>query len=195
MIDIESITKEYVIIVEGNDDKRLVDDLLKAEAKKNSIQVVNAQSKSNIPALLKNFSKQSGIYTLKKLAIILDADRNPSQEKLSIEKHIKKAGIPSNVEISFLIVPENREGMLEDICMNSVDSDPTKNCIDEFLTCIEPQVEELPRNASKSRFLAFMATRPKATNGTIEAALQKGYFDLTHSAFDPIRNFLKDFVN
>jgi hypothetical protein len=80
--------------------------------------------------------------------------------------------------------------MLEDLCLASVAADPVMPCLDRYMDCIASTVEELPRNPSKSKFLAFMASRPKATNGTVEAALQKDCFPLDHEAFAPLRAIL-----
>lgn len=185
-----NIEKSIVVFVEGNDDKKLIDDLLNLMNIADVIQVINTKGKDKIPEVLASIIRHPAIDDVKVLAVIGDADRNPQQSMLTIEKHLTKAGLPSHLQTKILIVPSNGEGMLEDVCMESVATDPVMSCVESYLKCIEPNVEELPRNPSKSRFLAYMATRPKATNGTVEAALQKGFFDLNSSAFTEIRDFL-----
>ncbi len=77
-----------------------------------------------------------------------------------------------------------------DICMESVSDSPVIPSIDSFIESVNNCAEEPPRNKSKQRFLAYISTLPRATDGTVKAALQKGYFDLSHAAFNDIRNFL-----
>lgn len=184
--------KTILLLVEGNDDYLLISKMLQAVEGSEKVLCVNAGSKDKFQSKLQMLTFESEFSQIQKIAIISDADFNPEQSRLNIEKYFRKANLPEHIDTSVLLVPSDKNGMLEDVCMDSKSDELVMNCVNSFISCIEPHVEELPRNPSKSRFLAYMATKPKATNGTIEAALQKGYFDLNHSAFDEIRAFLTE---
>ncbi len=186
----QNIEKENVLLVEGPDDVRLVNDLLKTVPNGDTLQCINSEGKDKMPAILKQIKYTPGFSCAKKVAVMIDADNNPAQAVKDALKYLRKAEFDSSINTSFQIVPQSGEGMLEDICMESVSDSPVMACIESFIECVNNSGLEIPRNKSKQKFLAYISTLPKATDGTVKAALQKSYFDLSHSAFNDIRNFL-----
>jgi hypothetical protein len=60
-----------------------------------------------------------------------------------------------------MILPgDGREGMLEDLCLESVADDPAIPCLEEHFRCLEEQLEAgaFPGNPSKARVRAFLAS-------------------------------------
>lgn len=45
---------------------------------------------------------------------------------------------------------------------------------------------------SKAKIQAWLASRPKANLARIGIAARKGYLSWEHSAFDPLKNFLRE---
>ncbi len=118
----------------------------------------------------------------------------------SICNSLKKVNfdIPSNVKvktngkpaISIFILPDcYNAGMLETLCLQSINNDPIMNCIDDFFRCMETQNIALPNNIYKAKIGAYLASRKKPNLRLGEAA-KKGYFDWDNPVFDDLKNFL-----
>ncbi len=49
--------------------------------------------------------------------------------------------------------------MLEDLCLKSVEDDPAMECVQEYFDCISDKLDDLPKNISKAKARAFLASR------------------------------------
>ncbi len=118
------------------------------------------------------------------MATVSDADANSEDATKQICNILRKVGLPipsqplqiassdhSRTKTCFLIVPHNlKEGMLEDVCLESVHHDPALQCVDEYLACIHQLEIPQPRNRSKARIHAFLASRERPDLRLGEAA-------------------------
>ena len=88
-------------------------------------------------------------------------------------------------------------GMLEDLCLKSLEEeppDPALECMRQYYNCLEERLprfnKPLPRSKSKSLVQTFLASREKEVKCLGEAA-QKGYWPFEKSAFEQVKNFLR----
>ena len=89
-----------------------------------------------------------------------------------------------------LVVPfGSNTGMLEDVCLQSVASDPKIKCVDDYFNCLEEASSERPRTLAKARAHAFLASKEESDLRVGEAA-QKGYWPFTSPAFSKLEQFL-----
>jgi len=100
---------------------------------------------------------------------------------------IVAAGQP---RVGVMILPDNASpGMLEDLCLLSVQSDPAYQCVDALFQCVTQQARRQPRPMAKARIHAWLATQPIPGKRLGEAA-ESGYLPWDHQAFDAIRQFI-----
>ena len=82
--------------------------------------------------------------------------------------------------------------MLEDLCMESVQDDSVMPCLEAYLDCVFKKAQDPPKNKSKARVHAFLASRKKSDLRLGEAALNSEWkWPLDHPAFDELKNFFR----
>ena len=133
-------------------------------------------------------------------AVIRDAETDAQAAFQSVGDALRAAGlaVPSAPDVAagdrprvhaFILPGEGREGMIETLCLQSVEADPCMSCVEEFFRCIENSGHILPPNLTKARTHAFLATRPKPDLPMWTAA-QKDYWNWSHAAFNSLTTFL-----
>jgi hypothetical protein len=135
------------------------------------------------------------------LGIVRDAEDDPTAAFQSVCSGLQNAqlAIPSKTcifagntpRIGVLILPDsNRKGMLETLCLQSVESDPIILCIDEYFCCIK-RISKSPRVMDKARLLAFLASRYESVS-QLGRASQKNCWPWDSSVFDHVKQFLRE---
>ncbi len=98
-------------------------------------------------------------------------------------------------KIGIFIMPDNYGlGMLENLCLKTIEDQKIKVCVDDYISCIADcqSVEEREHfNEAKARVQAYLAARVPLVNSLGLGAI-KGYWDFEHSCFDEIKKFLHD---
>jgi len=95
-----------------------------------------------------------------------------------------------NPKTAVLILPNaSTPGMLETLCLESVATDPTIHCVEQYFDCLQKQGITLPSNITKARAHAFLSSKPKP-DLLVGQAANAGYFPLNHQAFDHVKKFL-----
>jgi hypothetical protein len=102
------------------------------------------------------------------------------------DKGLWAASEPSEPSERFL--PDCRApGMLETLCLQSVEEDPVMTCVDEYLQCVQ-EIREVA-HLHKARLHAFLASQ-KEPGLLLGESADKKYWPWDHPAFDQIRQFL-----
>jgi len=196
------ITKPNLIAVEGDDEVGFFKALLK-HLKISNTQIWNLKTKDEFKKQIPILPLVSNFDTLQKLILVRDADYGEKASEnvfKSLEYALKKASLPVPKEIgvfseiekglqtSIYIMPfEGAEGMLEDLCLQSISSDEIK-CIESFLDCMpeKPKENRLP----KAKVQAFLAAKEKPIH-LLGISAQQKHWDFGHDAFKPLRELLE----
>ena len=182
------------------------------------VQVIEVGGKNNFknefPALLNRFA------AVKIYAIIRDADTDPEGTFTSVINLLRKYEQPhpadtgsfseerDKVKVGVFIMPGNREeGMLEDLCLKTVENHPIIGCVDSFIHCLESILEKrgkdqsrgnvkeyFPNNISKARAQTFLAGKHDLVKSVGEAALN-GYWNFDHASLKELKAFLNHFIS
>lgn len=163
------------------------------------VQVMQYGGKGNFRSWISTLTKVDGFHAVQSLGLVRDANQNASSAFQSVCDALTAAGLTapvnplqvagSNPQIVVLIVPHgSSSGMLEDLCLESVTSDPAMECVDQFLSCVHTKIGSLPHNPAKAKIHAFLATRPEPDKRLGEAAKAR-YWPWTSQAFDSVRQF------
>jgi hypothetical protein len=188
-----------VITVEGYDDEYLVSELI-AFLGLNDIQVVQFQGNTQWANHLAALIKTPGFEIVESLGIIQDSDRDCSSTFQSISNALITNGlnVPSktceitagNPKIIVMLWPcYNRTGTLEDLCLQSVAEYPEAKCITAYFECLKSILTTMPKNLSKSKVKAFLASREEACPH-LGIGAKKRYWPFEHDSFDEAKRFI-----
>ena len=196
-----SIEQEKLLVVEGADDKRLFNALLR-HIGVSGIQVVGTGGKDNIRQRLKVITQSPDFSKVTSIGVVRDADANAGSALQSVQDALKDANLPSpdaplslaegDIRVAVLIAPYGKpSGAIEDVCLESVAGDAAMGCAQDYLNCIKDSVAEAeqPNNLRKAKAQAFLASRKRPGLRLGEAA-EAGYWDFEHAAFDPFKRLL-----
>jgi hypothetical protein len=196
-MDGTTIEKLKLIAVEGKDEINFFNAILH-KLNIPDIQILDFKGKTNFSSRIKSISNIPGFNKVTSFALIRDSDNLPPQSAFDSIRHaLRTVGLPvptiintftdTNPSIGIYIMPGNSQnGMLEDLCLNSINDYPINNCIDAFINC---SVEK-PSNESKSRVLCYLATKNPLVNSLGLGALN-GHWDLNSQVFNDINEFLE----
>ena len=191
------------VFVEGNDEVRLFG-ALAGHLGISDIQVNQYRGRDNLRSFLRTFTALSGFASVNSLAVVADAnsDRNATEQR--IRDALSAAGFPSprrplevlaqdNMRVCYLVVPHDAaSGMIEDVCLDSVQADPAIDCVDGYFECIRQTDLPGPKKVrlAKARLHAFLASREEAHLRLGEAA-DAGIWDFGADAFRPLKGLLQ----
>lgn len=183
-----SIGKPFVLIVEGQDDQAVIELLLR-HLNLDRVDVINAEGKDKIRGLVKALGSAEGFDRVVRLAIVRDADSDPDAARRSCEDCLAATRKPS---VSFLL-PGDGPGMLEDLCLRTLQGRKDLRCVDEFVACMK-EAGVTVRNESKFRMRGLLTALDDGKNRDTSWAAGVGLLDPSHPAFANLRQFLLDFT-
>lgn len=197
------ITATRLLIVEGQDDRRFFEALLKQHGIP-GFQVLQIAGASNLSRRLDALRSAEEFATVTALGIVFDADDSHQGTFSSICRSLSGARLPvppqpqqlssGRPQVSVMIVPpdEIESGrMLEDLCLEAVADDPAMRCVDEYFSCLEDQsISQRESAIPKARLHAFLASRERPGLRLGEAA-EKNDIPLDSPVFEPVVNFLR----
>ncbi len=165
----EPITRSKVLAVEGKDEEELFSALI-ACLNLSDIEIWALGGKDKFRRNIRALTITSGFDGVTSLGVVRDADKDPAGAFQSVCGALESAGLPRPTtplqpvgdapQVMVMILPDGETpGMLEDLCLRSVAEDPAMSCVDEYFRCLEGWLQELPRNPSKARVRAFLASR------------------------------------
>lgn len=200
------ITQENLLLVEGKEDQLFFDALIRHQNLRN-IQIISYDGKPRLRPFLKGVLVKSSEFhkRVKSVGIVRDADTNASETFQSICDALQNAGLSvpanpmeltsQNPKITVMVIPHgSTHGMLEDLCLQAVISDPAVSCMEKYFQCLQQLPSSLPNNISKAKVHVFLASRHKPDKRLGEAA-NAGYWPWDNEAFDPVKNFLRQIVS
>ena len=201
------VKETKVLVVEGKRDKQFFECFIgHLDLDIQNINVRHCGGKSGfrdtLGAIIRepNFSQA----TVKFLGVVRDANTDPDAAFKSVRNALKDFGLPvpqgpmvltgDNTRVMVLIVPSgNKEGELEDLCLDAVEQDDALPCVEQYFLCLEQQGLEMPRKLSKAKVQVFLASknsRPDLAEHVGMGAARR-YWPFDAAAFELVRNFLQ----
>ena len=197
---VEEIRFQRQLLVEGRTAVPFARALLRKLGHEANVQVQNFGSRNDFGGFLGAFVRMPGFGTVKSVGVLIDAEDEPAGTCRSVINNIAKAGLSASPDarefshgtprVGFFVIPdESSSGMIETLCLRSVEDDPALACVDEYFLCLESKSIPQPRNINKARTQAFLASRDRAGLLVGEAA-HAGYWNWDHISMLPLRQFL-----
>ncbi len=197
-----------LIAVEGQDEVCFFNELLN-HIEIRDVEVREVGGKDQFKDKFAGFIKLRRFDELESIAFVCDADKksavrsfnslcgiieNVTAEEPSFSGNIV---LPSrmgefsegNPKIGIYVMPNNSEcGMLENLCLDSVEDDPAMECVNEFLECAL-QLDEKPKNKAKAKVQTFLASKEEIVN-RLGLGAMKGYWKFESPAWDELKTFI-----
>jgi hypothetical protein len=194
------IVKPRLLIGEG-DDEVVFFGALVAHLNLDDIQVEKMGGKDYLSLYLKELRRRPGVERLVALGVTRDADSDCADAFAKICGALSANGFgyppvpgqihPGSPQVGVFIMPDNqRSGMLEDLCLDSVAADLALTCVDEFFRCVDKATGRKPNILTKARVQTWLASHPESDNRLGLAALKK-YWPWDAPAFQPLIHFLQ----
>lgn len=196
----DQITQPKLLLVEGKSAKYFFIALLQHMALE-GIMVYDFGGVSELKGYLKAVCRISQFTRMvKSIGIVRDAEKDADAAFHSVCSALSGASLPvpkqpttqtdQTPKVNVMILPDPQTpGMLETLCLRSVENDPVISCIDPYFECVAKQTGA-PSNIDKAKAQAFLASRPKPGLLLGEAA-SKGYWDWESVAFDNLKQFMR----
>lgn len=196
------LDRSKILVVEGQDDKKVVSAILNYLNIADDFQVVDMGGKDRLSPYLQGLPGATGFHQVETLGIIRDADNSAGaafQSVCSGLLNTRVLSIPKQPlviadgkpRVAIFLWPDcAKPGTLETLCMASVINHPAIICIDDFMSCVQTTSGEPPKNREKARVQAFLASHAKRTYRTIGDAAQANVWPWNHPVFEPITTFL-----
>ena len=148
----------------------------------NDVQVEDFSGKQGLRTYLRALQLRPNFVHLVTLGIVRDADTHATSAFQSVCDALRGTS---------LVVPDGQgPGMLEDLCLAAVQTDPAMLCVNDYFQCLLHNSQHQPNNPAKARVHAWLASRPEPDLRLGEVA-EKGYWLWDNVAFEPIKIFLQ----
>lgn len=196
------IVKPKLLLGEGKEEVRFFNALL-AEQCITDVQVVEYGGKTRLRDYVEALVQTpiSGFAGLGSLAVTRDADTDATAAFASVCTALSNAGLAvpgshglfagTNPRVGVWIFPDgSTPGMLEDLCLASVQTDLALPCVDEYFQCVQQRAGRQPKNMAKARLHVWLASQAEPDKRLGEAA-EKNYWPWNSAAFQPLINFLR----
>lgn len=201
----DAIKTDKLLLVEGKDEVNFFVALLEYL----SIHDVDIRSAGGCLKFSKLYPSvviTRGFSSVKRLGFVRDAEENQADSAFAsisniIKKHSPRISLPTasgkiskgEVSCGIFIMPNNKDsGMLEDLCLKSVEKLSLYAETEKFVEIAKSQMheDEAKRyNVHKAKVQAYLAGTADIPRNLGEAALQKSW-DFSDSAFDEIKEFI-----
>lgn len=196
------IERPCLLLVEGEDDRAALEPLIQFIGLYGAIQIVPVGGKHEFARVIKALRELPDFdAVVQALGVVCDADDNPRGAFQRIQNAFKRAGLPVprraatiTAELphtGVLVVPAaNQQGSLEDVFWSSLEQDPRTGCIAKLIECVGESGFPV-RQVNKAQLYAYLAVHHERSGLRIGEAVQAGFFDFDHPAFEPFRQFLQ----
>ncbi len=193
------IERSKLLLVEGKDEVNFFDSLIN-DLGLVDIQIIDFGGKTNYRANIRALPNIPKFDLVDTIGITRDADNaDPINAFQSIRSSLIAANLPlppsintfttTPVSIGIFILPDNlSHGMLEDLCLRTIEDDPIERCINTYLNCANPDVT----GSSKAKVQCYLAAQEPIVN-SLGLGAKASHWNFNSDKFDQIKTFLFHF--
>jgi hypothetical protein len=193
-------SKPKLLIGEGREEQIFFTAFL-AHLNISDVQVEQYGGKQKLPSYLRNLPNIPGYLEVISLGITRDADDSAQSAFQSVCSSLNSASLPipskpgeiagDIPQVSVMILPDGQtSGMLENLCLTAVETDPVLQCVDEYLECVYKTSGRKPNNMAKARVHAWLSSQIEPDKRLGEAA-KAGYLPWNSPGFNSLKQFLQ----
>ncbi len=200
------ILQPRLLLVEGNDDLHFFRRIIERR-QSDGVQIIEFGGKDKLGDFLADVLVPRVRMTdlVRTVGVVRDADEFYDRAFQSVANSLHRAGLPvpaapmvsangmldgSAIYASVYIMPDNGSpGDLESLCLEAVRDAPAMPCVSCYFDCLQ-SIGHVPRQESKARLRAFLASHPDDPTLLTGNALAAGVIPWDSPAFDDIHRFL-----
>jgi hypothetical protein len=141
------ILKSKILLVEGKDEIELFTCLFD-HLQINNVEILDYKGKSKFHLFLPPFTGMENFDAVTALGVFRDADNDSNAAFDSIADTLKMNNLPRPSQnwsmttgipkVGIGVIPANQsQGMLEDICLQSIENHPNMDCVNKYMQCIK----------------------------------------------------------
>jgi len=183
-----------VLLVEGATPWHFFDRLVNTLEMGESIEIRDYRGINDLKGFLETFvTIESFKNNAKSLGIVRDAEGNAARALEAARTAVRTSGLPADFPVSFAILPDDESpGMIETLCLRSVQGLPVIGCIDRFGDCLAATGSPLPDGISRSKNIAqiYLATFAEV-QPFVGLGAQRGAWPLESPVFDRLKDFIR----
>ena len=201
-----NIVQPRLLLVEGNDDRHFFQRLI-GQRRNPNIQVIEYSGVAQLGNFLANTIVIDPTFSelVEMVGVVRDADRDYQSAFASVQGALRHALLPvpnepmtietgsmdgANIRVSVYIMPDNgSQGDLETLCLEAVRDTAAVPCVDRYFDCLR-SIDHVPRQESKARLRAFLASNPSNPNLQPGQAIDAGVIPWDSPAFAGVHQFL-----
>jgi hypothetical protein len=185
------ITLSKVLLVEGQTPVHFFEALLQHLGLSEQIEIRDFGGVKDLRAALDALVSSSEFRGLvESLGVVRDAESEARAARQSVDDALAAADLPTNLRTSVFILPDNnRPGMIETLCLDSVRDQAVFACVEEFFECANRHGIGASAKVAKCYAQAFLALQERLEPYPGRAAYH-GYWPWDSPAFDELNEFL-----
>ena len=206
------ILSSRLLLVEGNDEYwffiQLLQDMgVNQNPQSLDVQVVDIEGRTKFASSLSLLIKRPDFSQVHTVGFVRDAEENPAKSSYTsmasaIKKYLPAFPIPKigtvakagGVACGIFIMPNNADaGMLEDMCLKSVATQPLCVYVDSYVNSafsLLSATDQKKYNAHKAKVQTYLAGQVEIVNSIANAA-KKHIWDFSSPVFAEIINFVR----
>ncbi len=197
-----TISAKRLLLAEGKDDATILQRLLDTEGI-TGVQVLNYEGTQQLRPRMRLWRRDDGLQDVVAVGIVRDAEASAESALQSVADavssewafpspttHAVFAQSAGKAAGAFILPDGENPGMLECLCVASVEGDPAMVCVNAFMECLRSEAVEI-RTPPKAMAHAFLSTRRKA-GLTVWQATERKTWDLGHGCWEPLKAFLRE---
>jgi hypothetical protein len=183
-----------VILAEGDTPTHLLEALARHLGIDKTIEIRNYGGITQLKTFLKTLASTSEFKDkVRSLGIVRDAENNAVGARTAAESAVTAAGVPSQVVVSYFILPDNAApGMIETLLQSSVANLPIFQAVTQFFVSAGAHGFTLPAGPiqAKNYTQVYLATQAEVQMMPGIAAY-KGAWPFNHVAYSALKAFLQ----
>lgn len=214
----EKITSDKIILGEGKDECAFFDALL-SHMQINNVQTLDMGGRTKFASQVRTLRQTPGFSGVRRIAVTRDAEENHDATFASVANALANCELPvpkavgeyathSGITLGVFIFPGRaRNGMLENLCLETVAEHPVTPCVNAFFELLSQSLPKrgtnaventagthyYPANEPKAKAQAFLSGMHELVN-SVGLGAKKRYWNFDHSALEDLRNFLGGLV-
>ena len=196
----QALSKPKLLIGEGKEEVDFFTAFL-THLNITNVQVEQYGGKQGLPSYLRTLVVRPGYLNVVSLGITRDADNSAQSAFQSVCSSLNRASLPvpskpgeivgDSPQVSIMILPDGQNsGMLEDLFLTAIETDPVLPCVDEYFDCVYRTSGRKPNNMAKARVHTWLASQSEPDKRLGEAA-KAGYLPWDSPGFDSLKQFLE----
>ena len=197
----EEIKSAIQLLVEGNDPRNFFEAFVEHLSLAN-IQIQNFGGVYELGGFLRALVNAPDFQIVQSIGIVRDAETSAERAFQSVQSSLERVRLPmpdnpaertdTSPAVTVLILPgDNRQGMLETLYFaRALRMISVEGCIDDFFKCVESLPDVSIERSDKARAHAYLTTKPNP-HFSVGVAAKNDYWDLNHSVFSTVRDFLQ----